>query len=78
MAGRDVSTSYVERAAEALGREVAEDEKLVVEPPEAEEPLAPTLYLRWCQVDWNLADGHFPDAVQIVFRWLTAECRPVL
>ena len=29
----------------ALGREVAEDEKLVVEPPEPNEPLAPTLYL---------------------------------
>ena len=41
----DLSTGYVERAAEALGREVAEDEKLVVEPPEADEPLAPTLYL---------------------------------
>ena len=35
----DLSTGYVERAAEALGREVAEDEKLVVEPPEADEPL---------------------------------------
>ena len=42
----DVPTKHVERAAEAtLGREVAEDEKLVVEPPEPNEPLAPTLYL---------------------------------
>ena len=32
----------VERAAEALGREVAADEKLVVEPPGPNEPLAPT------------------------------------
>ena len=33
LAGVDVPTKHVERAAEALGREVAEDEKLVVEPP---------------------------------------------
>ena len=45
LAGVDVSTKHVERAAEALGREIAEDEKLVVEPPGANEPLAPTLYL---------------------------------
>ena len=45
LAGVDVSTKHVERAAEALGREVAEDEKLVVEPPGLNEPLAPTLYL---------------------------------
>ena len=45
LAGVDVPTKHVERAAEALGREVAEDEKLVVEPPEPNEPLAPTLYL---------------------------------
>ena len=31
LAGVDVPTKHVERAAEALGREVAEDEKLVVE-----------------------------------------------
>ena len=36
----DLSTGYVVRAAEPLGREVAEDEKLVVEPPDADEPLA--------------------------------------
>ena len=45
LAGVDVPTKHVERAAEALGRELAEDEKLVVEPPEPNEPLAPTLYL---------------------------------
>ena len=45
LAGVDVPTKHVERAAEALGREVAEDEKLVVEPTEPNEPLAPTLYL---------------------------------
>ncbi len=45
LAGVDVPTKHVERAAEALGREIAEDEKLVVEPPEANEALAPTLYL---------------------------------
>ena len=136
LAGVDVPTKHVERAAEALGREVAEDEKLVVEPPGPNEPLAPTLYLgmdgtgvpvrkeelvdrpgkqpdgssktrevklvtiwsaegrdkqgtpvrdatrrgfdraarqavlgdgpKWI---WNLADEHFPDAVQIVDRF---------
>jgi hypothetical protein len=45
LAGVDVPTKHVERAAEALGREIAEDEKQVVEPPAANEPLAPTLYL---------------------------------
>ncbi len=40
-----VPTTHVERAAEALGREVAEDERRVVEPPAADESLAPTLYL---------------------------------
>ncbi len=45
LAGLDVSTKHVERAAEDLGREIAEDEKLVVEPPRVNEPLAPTLYL---------------------------------
>jgi hypothetical protein len=45
LAGVDVPTKHVERAAEALGREVAQDEKLVVEPPGAHEALAPTLYL---------------------------------
>ena len=45
LAGVDVPTKHVERAAEALGREVAEDERRVVEPPAADEALAPTLYL---------------------------------
>ena len=45
LAGVDVATKHVERAAEDLGREIAEDEKHVVEPPVAHEPLAPTLYL---------------------------------
>jgi hypothetical protein len=45
LAGVDVSTKHVERAAETLGREVAEDEKHVIEPPAADEPVAPTLYL---------------------------------
>ena len=45
LAGVDVPTKHVERAAEALGREIVEDEKLMVEPPEANEALAPTLYL---------------------------------
>ena len=45
LAGVDVPTKHVERAAEALGREVAEDEKQVVEPPGVYVPLAPTLYL---------------------------------
>ncbi len=45
LAGVDVPTTHVERAAEALGREVAADEKHVVEPPAADEAVAPTLYL---------------------------------
>jgi hypothetical protein len=45
LAGVDVPTKHVERAAENLGREIADDEKHVVEPPVANEPLAPTLYL---------------------------------
>ena len=45
LAGVDVPTKHVERAAEALGREIAEDERRVVEPPPADEPVAPTLYL---------------------------------
>ncbi|MDO8678088.1 MAG: ISKra4 family transposase [Acidobacteriota bacterium] len=40
-----VPTTHVERAAEALGREIAHDERTVVEPPMAGEPVAPTLYL---------------------------------
>ena len=45
LAGVDVPTKHVERAAEALGREVAEEEQRVVESPAADEPVAPTLYL---------------------------------
>jgi len=42
LAGVDVSAKQVERYAEALGREIAEDERRVVEP---ESPSAPTMYL---------------------------------
>ena len=45
LAGVDVPTKHVERAAEALGREIARDERRVVEPPPQDEPVAPTLYL---------------------------------
>ncbi|MBI4289125.1 MAG: ISKra4 family transposase [Chloroflexi bacterium] len=45
LAGVDVSTKHVERAAEALGREVAEDERRVVEPPPDHVGVASTLYL---------------------------------
>jgi len=45
LAGVSVPTKHVERAAEALGREIAEDEKRVIEPPPVDEPVAPTLYL---------------------------------
>ena len=45
LAGVEVPTKHVERAAEALGREVAEDERRVVEPPATGEPVAPRLYL---------------------------------
>lgn len=45
LAGVSVPTKHVERAAEALGREVARDERHVVEPLPPKEPLAPTLYL---------------------------------
>jgi hypothetical protein len=45
LAGVQVATKHVERAAEALGREIAQDEQRVVEAPAVEEPLAPTLYL---------------------------------
>jgi len=45
LAGVQVPTKHVERAAEALGCEISDDEKRVVEPPPADEPVAPTLYL---------------------------------
>ncbi len=45
LAGVEVATKHVERAAEALGREIARDERRVVEPPPPDAPVAPTLYL---------------------------------
>lgn len=42
LAGVDVPTKHVERGAEALGREIAQDEKRVVEPCP---PTAPTMYV---------------------------------
>jgi hypothetical protein len=45
LAGVAVPTKHVERAAEALGREIAAEEQRVVEPPGAADPVAPTLYL---------------------------------
>lgn len=45
LAGVEVSAKHVERGAEALGREIAEEERCRVEPPAANEPVAPTLYL---------------------------------
>lgn len=45
LAGVQVPTKQVERAAETLGREIATDEKAVVESPRPDEVLPPTLYL---------------------------------
>ena len=45
LAGVEVPTKHVERAAEALGREIAAEERRVVEPLPADAPVAPTLYL---------------------------------
>ena len=45
LGGVDVSTKNVERGAEALGREIADDERSAVPSPPANEPTAPTLYL---------------------------------
>ena len=45
LAGVAVPTTHVERAAEALGREIADEERRGVEPPPPHEPVAPTLYL---------------------------------
>lgn len=45
LAGVDVPTKHVERAAEALGREIAAHERTVVEAPPSGEPVPPTLYL---------------------------------
>ena len=45
LAGVEVSAKHVERAAEALGREVAQDETQAVEPLSDSETVPPTLYL---------------------------------
>ena len=45
LAGLQVPSKQVERAAEALGREISNDEKRVVQRPPADESVAPTLYL---------------------------------
>ena len=45
LAGVQVPTKHVERAAEALGREIGAEERRVVEPPPPDEPVAPTLYV---------------------------------
>ena len=45
LGGVDVPTTHVERAAEALGHEIANDERQVVDPPPAGAPVASTLYL---------------------------------
>jgi hypothetical protein len=45
LANVDLTTKHVERASEALGREIDADERRVVEPPVIGEPVAPTLYL---------------------------------
>ncbi len=45
LAGVDVSTKQVERAAEELGRQIAEDERCVTEPPPSGTTVARTMYL---------------------------------
>jgi len=45
LAGVRVEAKHIERAAEALGAEIAEDERQVVDEPERHEALPPTLYL---------------------------------
>ena len=45
LAGVDVSTKQVERAAEALGVEIATDEQQLVDKTEEVAPTAPTMYL---------------------------------
>ncbi len=45
LAGVAVDGKQVERTAEALGREIADDERRVIEPPALTESVAPTLYL---------------------------------
>jgi hypothetical protein len=82
LGGVDVSTKNVERGAEALGREIADDERTAVQPPPADEPIAPTLYLgmdgtgvpmRACEVEGR--SGKQPDGtsktreVKLVTIW---------
>ena len=45
LAGVDVTTKNVERAAEALGREIADDERRAPQRPSTDEPITPTMYL---------------------------------
>ena len=45
LAGVEVSTKQVERSAEALGHQIAEDERRVVEPASVDEQVMPTMYL---------------------------------
>lgn len=45
LAGVEVSTKQVERSAEALGGEIAGDERTVVEPPTVAAAVMPTMYL---------------------------------
>lgn len=45
LAGVHVSAKHVERVAEALGREIAEDERRLAEPPVSDVAQAPTIYL---------------------------------
>jgi len=82
LGGVDVSTKNVERGAEALGREIADDERSAIQSPPADEPVAPTLYLgmdgtgvpmRACEVDGRA--GKQPDGtsktreVKLVTIW---------
>ncbi len=45
LAGVQVATKHVERAAKRLGDEIVEDEKRFVDPPACEAAVAPTMYL---------------------------------
>jgi hypothetical protein len=82
LGGVDVSIKNVERGAEALGREIADDERRAVQSPPADQPIAPTLYLgmdgtgvpmRACEVEGRA--GKQPDGtsktreVKLVTIW---------
>jgi hypothetical protein len=82
LGGVDVSIKNVERGAEALGREIADDERRAVQSPPADQPTAPTLYLgmdgtgvpmRACEVEGRA--GKQPDGtsktreVKLVTIW---------